>query len=194
MHPKTIGSVLFSELVSKDVQLYKSDVLLWQVVLVFAAAGCIDAHQNLLISGFGNTLADSVAYEMVGISQQDIYMIDKKSQINCMNHDINDTILEHVKVNSQGSLILSEDSDTTDDLSRIEQQTTTSQRQELKWQSSQKLRKSLHWQYTQLIGSSYNGYHDPRLLVDVSETIWAVLELGSTTSNNGWSSSVEEFQ
>jgi phosphatidate phosphatase LPIN len=28
MHPKTIGSVLFSELVSKDVQLYKSDVLL----------------------------------------------------------------------------------------------------------------------------------------------------------------------
>jgi phosphatidate phosphatase LPIN len=28
MHPKTIGSILFSELVSKDVHLYKSDVLL----------------------------------------------------------------------------------------------------------------------------------------------------------------------
>jgi phosphatidate phosphatase PAH1 len=80
MHPKTIGSVLFSELVSKDVHMYKSDTLLRQVVLVFAAAGRSDTD-NLLISGFGNTLADSVAYEMAGISRQDIYMIDKKSQL-----------------------------------------------------------------------------------------------------------------
>jgi hypothetical protein len=122
---------------------------------------------------------------MVGISREDIYMIDKKSQINCMNRDINDTILEHVKVNSQGSLVLSEDSDTTDDSLRSEQQNATSQRQVLKQQSSQKLRKSLHQQYMQLIGSSYNGYHDPRLVVDVSEKIRAVLELGTTTSNNG---------
>jgi hypothetical protein len=86
----------------------------------------------LLILGFGNTLADSVAYEMAGISREDIYMIDKKSRINCMNRDVDDTILEHVKVNSQGSLILSENSDTTDDSSRSEQQTTTSQRQVLK--------------------------------------------------------------
>jgi hypothetical protein len=37
-------------------------------VLIFAAAG----HSNmdsLLILGFGNTLANSVAYEMAGISQ-----------------------------------------------------------------------------------------------------------------------------
>jgi phosphatidate phosphatase PAH1 len=134
MHPKTIGSILFSELVSlvsKDVHLYKSDVLLRQVVLVFAAAGCVDSD-NVLISGFGNTPADIVAYEMAGISQEDIYMIDKKSQINCMNCDIDDTILEHVKVNSQGSLILIEDSDTTDDSSRSEQQNATSQQQLLK--------------------------------------------------------------
>jgi hypothetical protein len=31
-------------------------------------------------------------------------------------------------------------------------------------------------------------------LVDVSETIRVTLELGTTTSNDGWSSSVEEFQ
>jgi hypothetical protein len=49
-----------------------------------------------------------------------------------MNHDIDDTILEHVKVNSQGSLVLSEVSDTNDDLSRSEQQNATSQRQVLK--------------------------------------------------------------
>jgi hypothetical protein len=73
----------------------------------------------------------------------------------------------------------------TDDWSRSEQQNATSQRQVLKRQSSRKLRKSLHRQYTQLIGSSYNGYHDPRLLVDVSETIWVTLELGTTTSNDG---------
>jgi hypothetical protein len=36
-------------------------------VLVFAAAGRSDTD-NLLILGFGNTLADSVAYEKVGIS------------------------------------------------------------------------------------------------------------------------------
>jgi hypothetical protein len=56
----------------------------------------------------------------------------------------------------------------------------------LKWQSSQKLRKSLHRQYMQLIGSKYNGYHDARLLVDVTEKIRVTLELGTTTSNNGW--------
>jgi phosphatidate phosphatase PAH1 len=76
---------------------------------------------NLLILGFGNTLADSVAYEMAGISQWDIYMIDKKSQISCMNHDVDGTILEHIKVNSQGSLVLSEDSNTMDDSPRSEQ-------------------------------------------------------------------------
>jgi hypothetical protein len=73
----------------------------------------------------------------------------------------------------------------TDDLSRSKQQTTTSQRQVLKWQSSQKLRKSLHQQYTQLIGLSYNGYHDARLVVDVSEKIRATLEL-DTTNSNSW--------
>jgi hypothetical protein len=31
-------------------------------------------------------------------------------------------------------------------------------------------------------------------LVDASEMIWVMLELGTTTSNDGWSSSVEEFQ
>jgi hypothetical protein len=116
--------------------MYKSDTLLRQVVLVFTAAGHSDTD-NLLISGFGNTLADSVAYEMVGISRQDIYIIDKKSQINCMNHDIDDTIFEHVKVNSQGSLVLS-DTDTTDDSSSQQQhkdeseQQMTSQRQVVK--------------------------------------------------------------
>jgi hypothetical protein len=134
MHPKTIGSVLFSELVSKDVHLYKSDTLLRQ-----AAAGRSDTD-NLLILGFGNILANSVAYEMVGISREDIYMIDKKSQINCMNHDIDDTNFELVKVNSQGSLVLSDtatNADTTDDSSSQQsedesEQQTTSQRQVLK--------------------------------------------------------------
>jgi phosphatidate phosphatase PAH1 len=68
MHPMMLKSVLFLELVSKDVHMYKSDMLLRQVVLIFAAAG----HSNmdsLLILGFGNTLANSVAYEMAGISQ-----------------------------------------------------------------------------------------------------------------------------
>jgi phosphatidate phosphatase LPIN len=49
MHPKTIGSILFLELVSKDVHLYKSDVLLRQVVLVFAAAGHVFTDNVLIL-------------------------------------------------------------------------------------------------------------------------------------------------
>jgi hypothetical protein len=67
-------------------------------------------------------------------------MIDKKSQINCMNHDIDDTIFELIKVSSQGSLVLSDtatNADTTDDSSSQQsedesEQQTTSQRQVLK--------------------------------------------------------------
>lgn len=78
MHPGTLKSVLMSELVTKDVHIYKSDTLLRSVVLVFAAAG---RTSNVLVAGFGNTLADCVAYEMAGISRNNIYMIDTSSNI-----------------------------------------------------------------------------------------------------------------
>jgi hypothetical protein len=55
MHPMMLKSVLFLELVSKDVHMYKSDMLLQQVVLIFAAAGHSNMD-NLLILGFGNSL------------------------------------------------------------------------------------------------------------------------------------------
>ena len=84
MHPGTLGTVLFGELVTKDMHTYKSDVLMRQVVLTFAAAGR-EATQHLLVAGFGNALSDSVAYEMAGMDRQNIYMIDKKSMINCMD-------------------------------------------------------------------------------------------------------------
>jgi len=174
MHPGTLGTVLFSELVSKDTHMYKHDTLMRQVVLVFAAAGR-DSMKNLLISGFGNALTDSVAYEMAGISRQDIYMIDKKSQISCMNASA-DSIVNHVKVNSQGSLVVVEERTTS-----ISERDLANSRRDLMASSQQasarKQRKSLHRQYSQLIGSSYNGYHDVSLWEHVSSKIRASLEL-----------------
>ena len=200
MHPGTLSSVLYSELVSKDVHIYKSDALLRQVVLVFAAAGRSNTS-NLLISGFGNALTDSVAYETCGISRNDIYMIDKKSQINCMDKDGDSSpIRNHVQLNSQGSLeVLDEESSHSNSTATSKEgesqeslnggsengaKLKSSIRQGLgKRHSSRQLQKSLHRQYSKLIGSSYSGYHDSNLWRDVTEKIQATLELSSADDN-----------
>jgi hypothetical protein len=86
---------------------YKSDALLRHVVLTFAAAGR-SCSSSLLVAGFGNSLADSQAYEMAGISRSDIYIIDKRSRISCLNaHDGSvSLIVDNVKASSEGSLIV----------------------------------------------------------------------------------------
>lgn len=194
LHPGTLSTVLYSELVTKDVHQYKSDALMRQVVLTFAAAGRDSTcrRRRLLVSGFGNALTDSVAYEMAGISRNNIYMIDKKSQISCMNNDLLHPISEKVKVNSQGSLQVVESSSerstttTTDDVVVDNNNEASWRRNEFAFGKTKKSssssrkqqRKTLHRQYTALIGSSYNGYHDVSLLEDVSSKIRALLQEG----------------
>ena len=114
-HTGPLSSVLYSELVAKNIHEFKADVLVRQVVLPFVAArGDVALENNtahnididvplrsssvlseassfwgdddrLFVAGFGNKLTDAMAYEMAGIDRRDIYIIDKESRILCMD-------------------------------------------------------------------------------------------------------------
>ena len=141
-----------------------------QVVLSFAAAGR-PSTSDLLVAGFGNALTDVVAYEMAGIQRQDIYMIDKKSRINCMDkHGGDMPVSDEVKVSSQGDLVVKLESqltlETQDSMSVVgESEESKSQVQSRR--SSRKISRQCSASYAALIGRSYNSYHDPDLIEDV---------------------------
>ena len=111
-HPGTLSTVLVTELWNKNTHQFKSDVLTRQVVLPFAAAGrdCFAAEENdadeneddakfcspsrgrrrqrkLFLAGFGNKAMDAAAYEMAGIEKKNIYIINKESNLVCMDGD-----------------------------------------------------------------------------------------------------------
>lgn len=111
--------MLHAELVAKNVYEFKGDVLARQIVLLFVAAiGDSSKHMlgpesidngsicwsesdlsqisfnamddRLFLAGFGNKSSDSKAYELAGTDRRDIYIINKDSQIKCLECD--DTI------------------------------------------------------------------------------------------------------
>ena len=93
MNWSNISSVLLSELFLKDMYKYKADIMLRQIILPFAAAsnetGDAPALRSRptspLVAGFGNSITDTIAYDMAGIPTSKIYQIDKKGNIVC--HD-----------------------------------------------------------------------------------------------------------
>ncbi len=102
LHTGSISTVLVMELIKKSAYKYKADTLIRQVVLPFLAAGKkkegrnsgeennIDAKYDSLgifLAGFGNKKTDAMAYEMAGLRQQDIYIINKNSEIVSADHD-----------------------------------------------------------------------------------------------------------
>jgi phosphatidate phosphatase PAH1 len=160
LHPGTLSSVLLSELVTKDAHEYKADALLRQVVLTFAAAGR-PSTADLLVAGFGNSRTDSVAYEMAGIRRQDIYVIDKTSRISCMDVDVDAPMADKQvrAVNSQGSLLVEDDSKAT--LLTRDSSVVASLPSSIRRNGRS---------CATLTGSSYySGYHDPELLEHVKE-------------------------
>ena len=81
-HPGSIKDVLVTELVKKNPNEFKTDCLRRNIVLPFAAAG--KSHdEKLFVAGFGNKQTDATAYVDVGISMDDIYIIDKSSRMMC---------------------------------------------------------------------------------------------------------------
>jgi phosphatidate phosphatase PAH1 len=110
LHPGSVSTVLVTELIKKSTHEYKSETLLRQVVLPFVAAGkhgptnsSIDATDTMnssnhdssfgiFLAGFGNKHTDARGYEMAGVKKQDIYIINKKSEIvNAVNDDNEDS-------------------------------------------------------------------------------------------------------
>lgn len=111
-HTGSLSSVLYAELVAKNVYEFKADVLARQVALPFVAARGEDWRSSirrsngredsefsrlseassfwddrLFLAGFGNKATDAMAYEMAGMDRCDIYIIDKESRILCMGLD-----------------------------------------------------------------------------------------------------------
>ena len=113
-HTGPLSSVLYSELVAKNIYEFKADVLARQVVLPFVAArgeewrlgsnGEGNNHSRqysetsfnwddrLFVAGFGNKSTDAMAYEMAGLHRRDIYIINKDSRIICMGGDQGENI------------------------------------------------------------------------------------------------------
>lgn len=107
-HQGGLSEVLLSELFHKNIHEFKADVLTRQIVLPFAAAGgehssfpdgynadrrhasetnggVFRCQRKLFLAGFGNKGTDAAAYEIAGIDKNDIYIIDKDSNVVCMD-------------------------------------------------------------------------------------------------------------
>lgn len=94
LHPGNLSNVLVSELVNKSIHEFKSDTLIRQIVLPFAAAGKkidqsnIGAETNkLFVAGFGNKATDAKAYHLAGMRKKDIFIINKSSELVCVDHE-----------------------------------------------------------------------------------------------------------
>jgi phosphatidate phosphatase PAH1 len=155
LHSGNLATVLFSELFSKDIHEYKSDTLFRQVVLPFVAANNNDT-KTVLCAGFGNSLTDVVAYEMVGIPRENIFMIDKKSRISCMDKmeevPLKDTVQHDLHVIKMQQAYEQEEGESSS--------SSTTKTQHQPALLSKRRRSAVH----KNVGSTYEGYHDPTLL------------------------------
>ena len=92
-----LTSVLLSELVWKNIYCYKRDVLTSQVLVPFSMvrhaplpmpssrAASKQPQQQTLVIGIGNTVFDTMAYEMAGIPLDCIFQINDKGKILCFD-------------------------------------------------------------------------------------------------------------
>jgi phosphatidate phosphatase PAH1 len=80
-NPKGLAAVLVSELLWKDIYLDKREILISQIVLPFEIVGTAVP----LVAGFGNSVTDTMAYEMAGISLSCIYQINQEGIITCFD-------------------------------------------------------------------------------------------------------------
>ncbi len=111
LHPGNLSNVLVSELVNKSIHEFKSDTLIRQIVLPFAAAGKnidqnnIGAKNNqLFLAGFGNKATDAKAYHLAGMRKKDIFIINKSSELVCVdpehgnNSDFSDETQKNIMI------------------------------------------------------------------------------------------------
>lgn len=101
LYPGTLSNVLVTELVTKSTHEYKSDTLMRQIVLPFAAAGKNMNSSQLFLAGFGNKDTDAKAYGLAGIRQQDIFIINKKSELVCKDKNTSNELREEIGNDSE---------------------------------------------------------------------------------------------
>jgi len=74
------------ELVSHSVHWFKASLLWNQIVSRFRAVASEETKdRNVFLAGFGNSAMDMKAYHMVGMDLDQIYWIDRKSRISCLD-------------------------------------------------------------------------------------------------------------
>jgi hypothetical protein len=141
-HTGTLPQVLMMELVYKSIHEFKAAALHQHVVQPFALLG---VHpKRIFVAGFGNTLMDMQAYHMAGMDLGQIYLIDKQSNIHCLD--------------KQASKNLA-DKDTNDDDDGDDSNISS---------SNTKTKKVAHPkprdEYLRMRGTHFTGYLDERLL------------------------------
>lgn len=103
LNTATLSTVLMTEIIKKTTHEFKADLLARQVVLPFVAAGKKSSRSRLFVAGFGNKRTDLMAYEMAGVSSQDIYIINTKSELvstmKTLEHDEGDSMDVPVAMN-----------------------------------------------------------------------------------------------
>lgn len=77
----SMAKVLLMELVSKSVHEFKREALTANVVRPFLQLGV----RNVFLAGFGNSLMDMQAYHGAGMQMHQIYLVDKRSRIYCLD-------------------------------------------------------------------------------------------------------------
>jgi hypothetical protein len=91
-HTGTLPQVLMMELVYKSIHEFKAAALHQHVVQPFALLGVHPKH--IFVAGFGNTLMDMQAYHMAGMDLGQIYLIDKQSNIYCLDKQASKTVVD----------------------------------------------------------------------------------------------------
>ena len=180
--------VMKMELVSFTVHLFKASLLMDQVVTPFCEVSDDphETHQSLFVAGFGNTLMDVQAYHMAGMDLSQIYLIDKKSRIACLDGE---ELQSKRQTKRQSSSSLSRTSSSSKASSRTSSSNnlsipndilggsnkfllvddaqpteTTNSRPCLKTPMSRK-------SYKQQLGTAFAGYHDARLASHVLDEV-----------------------
>lgn len=92
---KELGSILVSELVTKDMHLAKQSLLMNQVVQPFVEAATNNNANAILPQplwiGLGNAATDTMAYHLAGIERERIYQIDRRGVVHCFDKKLQDT-------------------------------------------------------------------------------------------------------
>jgi len=150
--------VMKMELVSYTVHLFKASLLMEQIVKPFSYVISLP-RKKLFVGAFGNTLMDVAAYHMAGMELSQIYFIDKKSRIFCLDKNRSAIMLQQPKQQPSKSTPPSNNNNLGDQ----EEHELLPINGHIPYLKTPLTTKECQ----QLMGTVFYGYHDPGLLPHV---------------------------